>query len=58
MMLQRPVTLLDGRVVPLDDVLGTGFALVAYDCDPLDALASEMLTRFTQLGGRVVLNDN
>jgi hypothetical protein len=27
---------------------------VAYDCDPLDALASEMLTRFTQLGGRVV----
>lgn len=55
LLLQRPVTLPDGRIVPLDDVLGRGFALVAYDRDPVDALASDTLERFTQLGGRVVV---
>ncbi len=54
LLLQRPVTLPDGRIVPFDDALGPGFALVAYDCNPLDVLAHDMLDRFTQLGGRVV----
>ena len=54
LLLQRPVTLPNGRIVPLDEVLGQRFALVAYDCDPLDALAAEALARFTQLGGLVV----
>jgi len=52
--LQRPVTLPDGSVVPLDDALGLDFALVAYDCNPRDALDPETLERFTQLGGRLV----
>jgi 3-(3-hydroxy-phenyl)propionate hydroxylase len=54
LLLQRPVTLPDRRIVPLDEVLGQGFALVAYDCNPLHAVPVETLTRFTQLGGRVV----
>jgi 3-(3-hydroxy-phenyl)propionate hydroxylase len=53
-LLQRPVTLPDGRVGPLDDALGLRFTLVAYDCDPLEVLTPETLTRFTQLGGHVV----
>lgn len=53
-LLQRPVMLPDGRIVPLDDVLGLRFAVVAYDCNPLEVLAPETLTRFTQLGGRLV----
>ena len=51
---QRPVTLADGRVVPLDDVLGPGFALVGYACNPADALDLDLLARFTELGGRLV----
>jgi hypothetical protein len=51
---QRPVTLADERVVPLDDVLGPGFALVAYACNPADALDPDLLARFTELGGRLV----
>ncbi len=51
---QRPVTLPDERVVPLDDALGLGFALVGYACDPLQVLAPDLLTRFTDLGGRVI----
>jgi 3-(3-hydroxy-phenyl)propionate hydroxylase len=54
LLLQRPVTLPDGRIVLLDEVLGQGFALVAYDCDPQDVLAAEALARFTRLGGQVV----
>lgn len=54
LLLQRPVTLPDGRVVPLDDVLGLGFAVVAYDCNPLEVLPPDTLTRYTQLGGRLV----
>lgn len=53
-LLQRPVTLPDGRIMPLDDALGPGFSLVAYACDPRDVLDPEMLARFTKLGGRVV----
>ena len=51
---QRPVTLPDGRIVPLDDVLGPGFALVAYACNPADVLDPDLLARFTELGGRLV----
>ena len=54
LMPQRPVTRPDGAVVPLDDALGRGFALVAWDCDPHDALSAEALARFGQIGGRVV----
>ncbi len=56
-VLQRPVTLPDGRIVPLDDALGLGFALVAYACDPRNALDHETLARFAQLGGRLVRVD-
>jgi 3-(3-hydroxy-phenyl)propionate hydroxylase len=54
LMPQRPVMLNDGRVVRSDDVLGQGFALVTFDCDPQDILAPEMLSRFSQLGGRLI----
>jgi 3-(3-hydroxy-phenyl)propionate hydroxylase len=54
LLLQRRVTLPDGRIVLLDDVLGSGFALVAYDCNPADALAPDVVARFAGLGGRVV----
>ena len=49
------MTLPDGRVVPLDDALGPGFALVAYACNPADVLDPDLLARFTELGGRLVL---
>jgi 3-(3-hydroxy-phenyl)propionate hydroxylase len=54
LMPQRPVTLPDGRVVLLDEVLGPGFALVAYDCTPWDTRASDALAHFSQLGGKAV----
>jgi 3-(3-hydroxy-phenyl)propionate hydroxylase len=51
LLLQRPVTLSDGRIAPLDETIGMRFALVAYACNPQEALADETLKGFAQLGG-------
>lgn len=54
LLLQRPVTLSDGRIAPLDEAIGMRFALVGYNCNAVEVLADEALTRFTQLGGVVL----
>lgn len=54
LLVQPPVRTADGRMRPLDDVLGTGFAVVGYDVDPGAALTPAARAFWQRLGARFV----
>ncbi len=43
----------EGTSVLLDDCLGSGFAIVGYDCDPYEVLATQTLEQWEKLGASV-----
>lgn len=43
-----------GEEVLLDELLGKSFAIVGYDCDPLDALDEQTLSQWRDIGASVV----
>lgn len=54
MLAQPMVEALDGTQQRLDDALGRWFALVGFECDPLDGLTTEELDVLNRLDARVV----
>jgi 3-(3-hydroxy-phenyl)propionate hydroxylase len=53
-MFIQPDVELDGRCVKLDEVLGTGFAVLGFDCDPVRDLDDQTLGWLDGLGASVV----
>ncbi|RJF90126.1 bifunctional 3-(3-hydroxy-phenyl)propionate/3-hydroxycinnamic acid hydroxylase [Oleomonas cavernae] len=51
---QPEVRLIDGRRMLLDDVLGEGFALVGFKCDPREGLSAAQRDNLARLGTRFV----
>jgi len=54
MLAQPMVESADGAPVRLDDVLGPWFAIVGFECDPLDGLSGEEVDVLDRLPARVV----
>lgn len=55
MFVQPRVRLADGRVVRLDDVIGNGFALLAWGADPTFGLTPQARALWARLGARFVV---
>ena len=54
-MLPQPrVNIASRQDIPLDQVLGTGFALIGYNCDPLESLSSQQLAWWLEIGTRTI----
>ena len=54
MLAQPMVEVLDGTHLRLDEVLGRWFAIVGFECDPLDGLTAAELDALNRLDARVV----
>lgn len=54
---QPPIVTPDGATVPLDTLLGRGFALLGIGLDPAAALGSEDKQRLERIGARLVALD-
>jgi 3-(3-hydroxy-phenyl)propionate hydroxylase len=53
-MFIQPDVEVDGRTVKLDDILGLGFVLLGFECDPAEQLDEAATRALEQLGARVV----
>jgi 3-(3-hydroxy-phenyl)propionate hydroxylase len=53
-MFIQPDVEVDGRTVKLDDILGLGFALLGFECDPAEHLDEAATRALEQLGARAV----
>jgi len=51
---QPKVTLQDGTLEPLDKLLGKGFSILGYNCDPATELDSSVLAQWQALGATTV----
>ncbi len=54
LLLQPEVISAEGNTVLLDECLGSGFAIVGYDCDPAQVLDAQTQAYWKQLGTRLV----
>ena len=50
----QPEVTVDGDTVLLDECLGSGFAIIGYDCDPRQHIDSELLELWQGIGTRVL----
>lgn len=54
MFIQPKVTLEDGQVTLLDEVIGANFAIIAWGCNPLWGLNDEQIARWRAVGVRFI----
>lgn len=54
MFIQPKVTLEDGQVTLLDEVIGANFAIIAWGCNPLWGLKDEQIARWRAVGVRFI----
>ena len=54
MFIQQKVTLEDGQVTLLDEVIGANFAIIAWGCNPLWGLNDEQIARWRAVGVRFI----
>lgn len=53
-MFIQPDVEVDGRTAKLDDVLGLGFALIGFECDPAEDLDESATQALDEMGAKVV----
>lgn len=53
-MFIQPDVEVDGRTAKLDDVLGLGFALIGFECDPAEDLDESAARALDEMGAKVV----
>lgn len=53
-LLIQPEVRAGGKAVLLDQYLGTGFAIIGYNCDPTEVLGDQQLAQWRRVGTKIV----